>query len=43
MHKKGGENTGLYVIFILIVIILITYILYKILQTKIVGGIFSGI
>ncbi len=42
MSKKGGENTALYTVIILIVTALIIYILYKILQTK-VGGLFSGL
>lgn len=42
MDKKGGQNTTLYVIIILIVTVLLIYILYKILQTK-VGGLFAGI
>jgi len=41
MQKKGDENTTLYVIIILIITALVIYILYKVLQTKIVGGIFN--
>ncbi|GEM_PF-4661817 len=43
MSKKGGTDTTLYVIFILIATILILAILYAILQTKITGGIFKGL
>jgi len=43
MNKKGDEKKGIYTIIIIIIVIILLYILYRILQEKIVGGIFSGI
>lgn len=43
MHKNGDVKKGLYTIIILIFIVLLIFLLYRILQDKVVGGIFGGI
>jgi len=41
MSKKGESRTTLYVIFILIAALLLLFLLYKIIQLKVLGGIFK--
>ncbi len=43
MDKKGDEKKATYLIIILIILIILIFILYKMLQDKIVKGVFGGL